>query len=108
MEATEERTLGALKQHRREFFDPTITKYGGRIFKVMGDGCEGDLGACQSITGGSPAQTSLPGLLQRMCCCVTHRADGRPAWVKREPVAGECLVGDLAPDLPSAKQLPKT
>ena len=38
MEANEERTLGALKQHRREFFDPTIVKYDGRIFKVMGDG----------------------------------------------------------------------
>ena len=38
MEANEERTLGALRQHRREFFDPTIAKHGGRIFKVMGDG----------------------------------------------------------------------
>src|SRR4029078_8211558 len=38
MEANEERTLGALRQHRREFFDPTMAKHGGRIFKVMGDG----------------------------------------------------------------------
>ena len=38
MEANEERTMGALKQHRREFFDPTVAKYEGRIFKVMGDG----------------------------------------------------------------------
>ncbi len=38
MEANEERTLAALKQHRREFFDPTIAKHGGRIFKAMGDG----------------------------------------------------------------------
>ena len=38
MEANEERTMGALRQHRREFFDPTIAKHGGRIFKVMGDG----------------------------------------------------------------------
>ena len=38
MEANEERTMGALKQHRREFFDPTVTKHEGRIFKVMGDG----------------------------------------------------------------------
>jgi adenylate cyclase len=38
MEANEEGTRGALKQHRREFFDPTIAKHGGRIFKVMGDG----------------------------------------------------------------------
>ena len=37
MEANEERTLGALRQHRREFFDPTVTKHGGRIFKVMGE-----------------------------------------------------------------------
>ena len=38
MEAHEERTLAALKQHRREFIDPAIERYGGRIFKVMGDG----------------------------------------------------------------------
>ena len=38
MEANEERTLAALKHHRREFFDPTMAKHGGRIFKVMGDG----------------------------------------------------------------------
>jgi adenylate cyclase len=38
MEANEERTLGALRQHRREFLDPTVAKHRGRIFKVMGDG----------------------------------------------------------------------
>ena len=38
MEANEERTVAALKHHRREFFDPTMAKHGGRIFKVMGDG----------------------------------------------------------------------
>jgi adenylate cyclase len=38
MEANEERTLHALRQHRREFFDPTVARHGGRIFKVMGDG----------------------------------------------------------------------
>lgn len=38
MESNEERTLGALRQHRREFFDPVIIKNGGRIFKEMGDG----------------------------------------------------------------------
>lgn len=38
MEANEERTLSALRHHRREFFDPTVAKHGGRIFKVMGDG----------------------------------------------------------------------
>jgi adenylate cyclase len=38
MEANEERTMAALKQHRREFFDPTVAKHNGRIFKVMGDG----------------------------------------------------------------------
>lgn len=42
MEANEERTLGVLKMHRREFFDPTVAKHAGRIFKTMGDGflCE--------------------------------------------------------------------
>ncbi|WP_171239042.1 adenylate/guanylate cyclase domain-containing protein [Ruegeria sp. HKCCA5763] len=38
MEANEERTLASLRHHRREFFDPTLAKHGGRLFKVMGDG----------------------------------------------------------------------
>ncbi len=38
MEANEERTLEALRRHRRDFFDPTVARHGGRIFKVMGDG----------------------------------------------------------------------
>ena len=45
MEANEERTLNALRQHRREFFDPTIAQHGGRIFKVMGDGCLVEFGS---------------------------------------------------------------
>ncbi|MBO6837770.1 MAG: adenylate/guanylate cyclase domain-containing protein [Alphaproteobacteria bacterium] len=38
MSSNEEGTLATLKRHRVEFFDPTIAKYEGRIFKVMGDG----------------------------------------------------------------------
>lgn len=38
MGANEEQTLGVLREHRREFFDPTVAKHGGRIFKMMGDG----------------------------------------------------------------------
>jgi hypothetical protein len=38
MQANEERTLSALRQHRQQLFDPTVTKYGGSIFKTMGDG----------------------------------------------------------------------
>jgi adenylate cyclase len=34
-----------LKQHRREFFDPTVSKYDGRIFKVMGDGFLAEFGS---------------------------------------------------------------
>ena len=45
MEANEERTLGALRQHRRELFDPTVAKHGGRIFKTMGDGCLVEFGS---------------------------------------------------------------
>src|SRR5882724_5482641 len=45
MEANEERTMGALKQHRRELFDPTVARHGGRIFKVMGDGCLVEFGS---------------------------------------------------------------
>ena len=38
MGANEEQTLGALREHRRDFFDPTVARHGGRIFKMMGDG----------------------------------------------------------------------
>ena len=34
----EEGTLAALKAHRAEFIDPTITDYHGRVVKLMGDG----------------------------------------------------------------------
>ena len=38
MEANEEGTLSALRDHRIEYFDPTVSKHEGRVFKVMGDG----------------------------------------------------------------------
>ncbi|MGO7581096.1 tetratricopeptide repeat protein [Rhizobium ruizarguesonis] len=38
LEANEEETLDALRQHRRELFDPAVASHGGRIIKVMGDG----------------------------------------------------------------------
>ena len=50
MEANEERTMGALRQHRREFFDPTVAKHGGRIFKVMGDGFLVEFGSVLNAT----------------------------------------------------------
>ena len=59
MEANEERTLGALRQHRREFFDPTVAKHGGRIFKVMGDGFLVEFGSvseCGALCGRNPAR----------------------------------------------------
>ena len=38
MGADEEKTLAALKGHRRELIDPLITQHRGRIFKTTGDG----------------------------------------------------------------------
>ncbi|MBY5556238.1 adenylate/guanylate cyclase domain-containing protein [Rhizobium leguminosarum] len=38
LEANEEETLNALRQHRRELFDPAVASHGGHIIKVMGDG----------------------------------------------------------------------
>ncbi|MBM7045233.1 adenylate/guanylate cyclase domain-containing protein [Rhizobium lusitanum] len=38
LEANEEDTLNALRQHRRELFDPAVASHGGHIIKVMGDG----------------------------------------------------------------------
>jgi TolB-like protein/class 3 adenylate cyclase/Tfp pilus assembly protein PilF len=38
MAADEGGTLAALRSHRKEFIDPMIAKYSGRIVKLMGDG----------------------------------------------------------------------
>src|SRR4051794_4739624 len=38
MERDEDRTLARLKAHRREFIEPLIAEYQGRIVKLMGDG----------------------------------------------------------------------
>ncbi|MGO7609525.1 adenylate/guanylate cyclase domain-containing protein, partial [Rhizobium ruizarguesonis] len=38
LEANEDETLDALRQHRRELFDPAVASHGGRIINVMGDG----------------------------------------------------------------------
>lgn len=62
MEANDERTLGALKQHRREFFDPTVARNGGRIFKVMGDGFLVEFGsAVDAVRCAVEIQRGMPG-----------------------------------------------
>ncbi len=38
MEANEEGTLSALRQHRRDFLDPLIARHDGKVFKTLGDG----------------------------------------------------------------------
>ena len=38
MEMDEAGTLEALKNHRRDIFDPQIARHGGRVVKLMGDG----------------------------------------------------------------------
>src|SRR3954467_10453311 len=38
MERDEDRTLARLKAHRREFVEPLIAEYQGRVVKLMGDG----------------------------------------------------------------------
>jgi adenylate cyclase len=61
MEANEERTLGALRQHRREFLDPTVAKHRGRIFKVMGDGFLVEFGSVlNAVRCAVEIQTGMP------------------------------------------------
>ena len=43
MGANEERTLAALKGHRRELIDPLIAQHQGRIVKTTGDGVRSSL-----------------------------------------------------------------
>ncbi len=60
--------MAALKHHRREFFDPTMAKHGGRIFKMMGDGFLVEFGSAVSATqcavdiqlGMAPRNQGLP------------------------------------------------
>ena len=59
METNEEQTLSSLRQHRREFFDPTVARHGGRIFKVMGDGFLIEFGSvlyCRALRRRNPAR----------------------------------------------------
>ena len=62
MDVNEERTMGALKQHRREFFDPTVAKHGGRIFKSMGDGFLVEFGSVvNAVRCAVEIQLGMPG-----------------------------------------------
>jgi adenylate cyclase len=61
MEANEERTLASLRQLRHEFFDPTVAKHRGRIFKTIGDGFLVEFGSvidatrcAMEVQGGMP------------------------------------------------------
>ena len=38
MEANDEATLTALRQHRLDLIEPAVARHDGRIFKAMGDG----------------------------------------------------------------------
>ena len=38
MEANDEATLTALRQHRHDLIEPAVARHDGRIFKAMGDG----------------------------------------------------------------------
>jgi adenylate cyclase len=48
MERDEARTLDRLKANRKSIFDPSVTKHGGRIFKLMGDGALVEFGSVVS------------------------------------------------------------
>src|SRR6202008_3977160 len=45
MHADEAGTLAALKARRREVLDPLITRNGGRLFKLVGDGALVEFGS---------------------------------------------------------------
>lgn len=61
MEANEERTLASLRQLRREFFDPTVARHRGRIFKTIGDGFLVEFGSVIDATRCAvDVQTGMP------------------------------------------------
>ena len=72
METNEEQTLSSLRQHRREFFDPTVARHGGRIFKVMGDGFLIEFGRTWSA---SPGNSASP-MLSRAACARSGTGSG--------------------------------
>ncbi len=45
MEQDETDTFARLKAHRKELFEPEIEKYGGRVFKLTGDGLLAEFGS---------------------------------------------------------------
>jgi adenylate cyclase len=69
MEADEAGTLAALQRLRREFFEPTLARHGGRLFKEMGDGFLVEFGSVVSAascaveiqTGMAARNQAVPG-----------------------------------------------
>jgi adenylate cyclase len=60
MEADEAGTLERLKAVRREVFVPTITQFGGRVFKLTGDGAFVEFGsAVDAVNSAVAIQKSL-------------------------------------------------
>jgi class 3 adenylate cyclase len=64
MGADEEKTLAALKTHRRELIDPLIDQHRGRIFKTTSDGMLIEFASVPvpSLRGFDDYKTRAPGL----------------------------------------------
>ena len=63
MEANEEATLDALRQHRRELVEPAVSRHDGRIFKLMGDGFLAEFAS--AVEAAEAALEIQRGLVQR-------------------------------------------
>ncbi|PZF75088.1 adenylate/guanylate cyclase domain-containing protein [Aestuariivirga litoralis] len=72
MEANEEATLEALRQHRQELVEPAVSRHDGRIFKLMGDGFLAEFASAVEAT--EAALEIQRGLAQRSAALPEDRA----------------------------------
>ena len=74
MESDEAGTLAALKAHREELIDPTITDHHGRIVKLMGDGALVEFASVVDAVGCAAAIQRAAELASAITIVVASRA----------------------------------
>ncbi|WP_284735691.1 adenylate/guanylate cyclase domain-containing protein [Dongia deserti] len=87
-------TLALLRARRINLVEPLIKKYGGRVFKLMGDGLFAEFGSAVS------AVEMAAGLQQAMAAANKEQPEGKPVHLRIGVNLGDVLVegGDLYGD----------
>lgn len=94
MSEDEAGTLARLRERRTKLVEPLVKKFGGRVFKLMGDGLFAEFGSAVS------AVEMAVGLQQAMAAANREQSDGRAIHLRIGINLGDVLVegGDLYGD----------